>query len=145
MPETYKLHNCLSLSVVISTKKEEFANNLSRCVATQTLDTCLAKILEDLRSLMPTGIPELGLRPTEPLKIENIQFKTRPGIGVQIDSEFSNVRQFYLVLLLVAILHAWLRTVLKKQTDVLPQFYFHLQINFEGTPLFFKFDLLDIF
>ena len=67
---------------------------------------------------MPTGIPELGLRPTEPLKIENIQFKTRPGIGVQIDSEFSNVRQFYLVLLLVAILHAWLRTVLKKQTDV---------------------------
>lgn len=77
--------------VVISTKKEEFANNLSRCVATQTLDTCLAKILEDLRSLMPTGIPELGLRPTEPLKIENIQFKTRPGIGVQIDSEFSNV------------------------------------------------------
>ena len=87
------------LSVVISTKKEEFANNLSRCVATQTLDTCLAKILEDLRSLMPTGIPELGLRPTEPLQIENIKFKTRPGIGVQIDSEFSNVRQlieFYL-------------------------------------------------
>lgn len=40
---------------------------------------------------MPTGIPELGLRPTEPLKIENIEFKTRPGIGVQIESEFSNV------------------------------------------------------
>jgi len=77
--------------VVISAKKEEFANNLRICVATQTLDTCLAKILEDLRSLMPTGIPELNLRPTEPLKIENIQFKTRPGIGVQIDSEFSNV------------------------------------------------------
>ena len=121
MPETYKLHNCLSLSVVISTKKEEFANNLSRCVATQTLDTCLAKILEDLRSLMPTGIPELGLRPTEPLQIENIKFKTRPGIGVQIDSEFSNVRQlivFYLVLI-VEILHAWLRTVLKNK----PTFY----------------------
>ena len=76
---------------VISTKKEEFANNLSRCVANQPIDTCLAKILEDLRSLMPVGIPELGLRPTEPLKIENIQFKTRPGIGVQIESEFSNV------------------------------------------------------
>ena len=139
MPETYKLHNCLSISVVISTKKEEFANNLSRCVATQTLDTCLAKILEDLRSLMPTGIPELGLRPTEPLQIENIKFKTRPGIGVQIDSEFSNVRQlivFYLVLI-VEILHAWLRTVLKKQTDVLPQFYFHWQINFELARLVF--------
>ena len=75
--------------------KEEFANNLSRRVATQTLDTCLAKILEDLRSLMPTGIPELGLRPTEPLKIENIQFQTRPGIAVQIDSEFSNVSNIF--------------------------------------------------
>ena len=57
-------------------KKEEFANNLSRCVALQPIDTCLGKILEDLRSLMPVGIPELGLRPTEPLKIENIQLKT---------------------------------------------------------------------
>ena len=79
----------------IATKKEEFANNLSKCVETKTLDTCLAEILEDLRSLMPTGIPELGLRPTEPLNIENIQFKTRPGIGVQIDSEFSNVRHIF--------------------------------------------------
>lgn len=82
-------------SAFINSKKEEFANNLSNCVAHSTLDTCLAKILEDLRSLMPTGIPELDLRPTEPLKIENIQFKTRPGIGVQIDSEFSNVRQIF--------------------------------------------------
>jgi len=78
-------------SAFIETKKEEFANNLKNCVAIQSLDTCLGKILEDLRLLMPTGIPELDLRPTEPLKIENIQFKTRPGIGVQIDSEFSNV------------------------------------------------------
>ena len=76
---------------IVSGKKEEFANNLKRCVNLQPIDTCLAKTLEDLRSLMPTGIPELGLRPTEPLKIENIQFKTRPGIGVQIESEFSNV------------------------------------------------------
>ena len=82
-------------SAFINSKKEEFANNLKNCVAKQTLDTCLGKILEDLRLLMPTGIPELDLRPTEPLKIENIQFKTRPGIGVQIDSEFSNVRQIF--------------------------------------------------
>ena len=88
------LHKALAQEVIGATiKKEEFANNLSRCVATQPIDTCLAQTLDDLRSLMPIGIPELGLRPTEPLKIENIQFKTRPGIGVQIESEFSNVRK----------------------------------------------------
>ena len=72
-------------------KKQEFANNLLNCVKNTPINVCLANILEDLRSLMPVGIPELGLRPTEPLKIENIEFKTRPGIGVQIESEFSNV------------------------------------------------------
>lgn len=73
-------------------KKQEFANNLLSCVANDPINTCLGATLEDLRSLMPTGIPELGLRPTEPLKIENIEFKTRPNIvGVQIESEFSNV------------------------------------------------------
>ena len=73
-------------------KKQEFANNLLSCVANSPINSCLEATLEDLRSLMPTGIPELGLRPTEPLKIENIEFKTRPNIvGVQIESEFSNV------------------------------------------------------
>ena len=72
-------------------KKNEFANNLSQCVAIKPIDSCLFDTLEDLRSFMPIGIPELNLRPSEPLKIENIQFKTRPGIGVQIESEFSNV------------------------------------------------------
>ena len=78
---------------IVNGKKEEFANNLKKCVILQPIDTCLGQTLEDLRSLMPVGIPELGLMPTEPLQIENIQFKTRPGIGVQIESEFSNVSQ----------------------------------------------------
>ena len=77
-------------------KKNEFANNLSACVALKPIDSCLFDTLEDLRSFMPIGIPELNLRPSEPLKIENIQFKTRPGIGVQIESEFSNVSSFFL-------------------------------------------------
>ena len=76
-------------------KKNEFANNLSACVALKPIDSCLFDTLEDLRSFMPIGIPELNLRPSEPLKIENIQFKTRPGIGVQIESEFSNVSSFF--------------------------------------------------
>ncbi len=74
-----------------NSKKEEFANNLSNCVASQPIDLCLRNTLEDLRSLMPVGIPELNLRPSEPLEIDNIQFKTRPGLGVNIESEFSNV------------------------------------------------------
>jgi hypothetical protein len=74
-----------------NSKKDEFANNLSRCVATQPIDVCLSTTLEDLRSLMHVGIPELNLRASEPLNIENIKFKTRPGIGVQIESEFSDV------------------------------------------------------
>lgn len=74
-----------------NSQKEKFANNLSHCVATKPIDICLATTLEDLRSLMPLGIPELNIRPSEPLQIENIRFKTRPGLGVQIESEFSNV------------------------------------------------------
>ena len=78
-------------------RRQEFANNLLRCVANDPINTCLGATLEDLRSLMPTGIPELGLRPTEPLQIENIEFKTRPNIvGVQIESEFSNVRNIWI-------------------------------------------------
>ena len=74
-----------------NSKKEEFANNLLQCVASQPIDLCLRNTLEDLRSLMPTGIPELNLRSSEPLQIDNIKFKTRPGLGVDIESEFSNV------------------------------------------------------
>ena len=72
-------------------KKKEFADKFAYCVSIKPIDSCLYETLEDLRSFMPLGIPELQLRPSEPLKIENIQFKTRPGIGVQIESEFSNV------------------------------------------------------
>ena len=40
---------------------------------------------------MPIGIPELNLRPTEPFKINNLKFKTRPGLGISIDSTFTDV------------------------------------------------------
>jgi hypothetical protein len=50
-------------------QKDQFANNLKSCVASNPdINVCLLKTLEDLRSLMPIGIPELNLRPTEPFQ-----------------------------------------------------------------------------
>jgi hypothetical protein len=73
-------------------QKDQFANNLKSCVAHDPdINVCLLKTLEDLRSLMPIGIPELNLRPTEPFKINNLKFKTRPGLGISIDSTFTDV------------------------------------------------------
>jgi hypothetical protein len=80
-----------SLQFVFS-QKDQFANNLKSCVAHDPdINVCLLKTLEDLRSLMPIGIPELNLRPTEPFKINNLKFKTRPGLGISIDSTFTDV------------------------------------------------------
>jgi len=74
-------------------QKNQFANNLKSCVEIDpNLDSCLVKTLEDLRSLMPVGVPELNLKPTEPLQIKNLKFKTKPGLGVNIDSTFTDVR-----------------------------------------------------
>jgi len=73
-------------------QKDQFANNLKSCVASNPdINVCLLKTLEDLRSLMPIGIPELNLRPTEPFQINNLKFKTRPGLGISIDSTFTDV------------------------------------------------------
>ena len=86
----------LSISLQVSSvfgQKDQFANNLKSCVANDPdINVCLVKTLEDLRSLMPVGIPELNLRPTEPFKINNLKFKTRPGLGISIDSTFTDVR-----------------------------------------------------
>ena len=69
-----------------------FANNLSGCVngGTKSLDSCLRDTLEELRTYMPTGIPELGLVPTEPLTIPYLPFRSGAG-AVRIDSTFTDV------------------------------------------------------
>ena len=79
-------------------QKNQFASNLKNCVEIDTnLDSCLAKTPEDLRSLMPVGVPELNLKPTEPLQIKNLKFKTKPGLGVNIDSTFTDVRLIFIL------------------------------------------------
>jgi hypothetical protein len=84
------------MAVEVYGQKDQFANNLKSCVENPPeLDACLVKTLEDLRSLMPVGIPELNLKPTEPFQINNLKFKTRPGLGISIDSTFTDVSFFY--------------------------------------------------
>ena len=86
------------MHLVCTGQKDQFANNLKSCVASNPdINVCLLKTLEDLRSLMPVGIPELNLRPTEPFQINNLKFKTRPGLGISIDSTFTDVRMYRLV------------------------------------------------
>ena len=50
----------------------------------------VVQTLEDLRPLMSTGLPALGLPPTEPMNIESMQFaQGAPPVIVQ--ASFSNV------------------------------------------------------
>jgi len=102
---TMRLRSCTSLLLALVAtvqlaggQKDQFANNLKSCVASNPdINVCLVKTLEDLRSLMPVGIPELNLRPTEPFQINNLKFKTRPGLGISIDSTFTDVRTILLL------------------------------------------------
>ena len=67
-----------------------FANDLATCVNVKPINACLRETLEALRALMPVGIPELGLRPTEPFRINNLAFQSDPGL-VDVRAQFSNV------------------------------------------------------
>ena len=82
---------------VLSDKdKSEFAENLLQCTNQKHINDCLHETLEDLRSFMRVGIPDLELMPSEPFKINRLHFKTKSigafGVsGVQVESTFSNV------------------------------------------------------
>ena len=84
-------------AVILSDRdKIEFAENLLQCTHTKQINECLLETLEDLRSFMRVGIPELELMPSEPFKINRLHFKTKSigafGVsGVQVESTFSNV------------------------------------------------------
>ena len=84
-------------AVILSDRdKIEFAENLLQCTHIKKINECLLETLEDLRSFMRVGIPELELMPSEPFKINRIHFKTKSigafGVsGVQVESTFSNV------------------------------------------------------
>ena len=83
-------------AVLSDRDKVEFAENLLQCTNIKHINDCLHETLEDLRSFMRVGIPELELMPSEPFKINRLHFKTKSigafGVsGVQVESTFSNV------------------------------------------------------
>ena len=53
-------------------------------------DPPCVQTLEDLRPLMSTGLPSLGLPPTEPMNIESMQF-AQGAPPVLVKASFSNV------------------------------------------------------
>ena len=82
---------CFSVLIIgVVLNPANFANNLATCVANKDINICLRETLDDLRSLMPIGIPELGLRRSEPFEIDNLEFNSEPGI-VDVKARFSNV------------------------------------------------------
>ena len=90
------LFSILFPAVLSDKDKSEFAENLLQCTHTKHINDCLHETLEDLRSFMRVGIPELELKPSEPFKVDRIHFKTKSigafGVsGVQVESTFSNV------------------------------------------------------
>ena len=96
-------------AVILSDRdKIEFAENLLQCTHIKQMNDCLLETLEDLRSFMRVGIPELELMPSEPFKINRLHFKTKSigafGVsGVQVESTFSNVSKLYNFILIVSI------------------------------------------
>lgn len=78
--------------------KRDFANNLLNCARSLPLNECLMATLDDLRPFMPTGIPELGLKPSEPFLIDHIFFKTAPQVGnlpiISLELTLTNVSMY---------------------------------------------------
>ena len=87
--------SCALFPWVLSDRdKVQFAENLLECTKTTPINDCLRTTLEDLRSFMRIGIPELELMPSEPFFIDSLHFKTQPQLvlgAVQVESTFRSV------------------------------------------------------
>ena len=57
---------------------------LSEAIANESVNSCLNETIEDLRPAMRTGISSLGLKPTDPLEINNLEiYRKLPAIDIQ--------------------------------------------------------------
>nr|ACO14761.1 takeout precursor [Caligus clemensi] len=90
LPTQWALWGILFGSLTLASASTNFAANLASCTNNQELDVCLRNTLEELRRLMPVGIPELGLNASEPLHISNLHFLRRLE-PVVVDSVLSDV------------------------------------------------------
>ena len=83
---------CLAFLILeVALQAADFSNKLSQCIEIKDVNECLIETMHELRALMPVGIPELGLRRSEPFEIDNLVFNSDPGI-VDVRAKFSNVR-----------------------------------------------------
>lgn len=80
----------LGCSLVLA-QSSKFADDLQQCAKTTQINICLNNTLEDLRDFMSTGLPDLNLKPTDPLRIDNIEFQSTLPL-VTVNSKFSNVQ-----------------------------------------------------
>ena len=71
------------------------ADYLSKCSPTskEQLNQCLYTAIEELRPLLARGVPEINLKPLEPLYIDRIEFIDRQG-GRDIRANFTNINVY---------------------------------------------------
>jgi hypothetical protein len=81
----------LSLAAVASAGK--FGDSLKQCDVSNkdALNRCLFQIVEDLRPLMPTGIPDVNVPVLDPMFISSINLNQGEG-PVSIKSTFSQIQ-----------------------------------------------------
>jgi len=88
--------SCLLLSVSTGFSRVIFQDGSSqldrskRSVADTNVATHIRQGLESFRSLMKTGIPEIGVAPLEPIRLDNVSYDGDAS-GVQVKSNFTNM------------------------------------------------------
>lgn len=89
------LFGCLLLIQLSLSQAGEFADYLSKCSPTskEQLNQCLYTAIEELRPLLARGVPEINLKPLEPLYIDRIEFIDRQG-GRDIRANFTNINVY---------------------------------------------------
>merc|ERR1712080_145656 len=80
----------LALAIATATA-EKVSDDLKACVNSgKSINTCLSDTLEALRPTMKTGYPDLGLPPSDPMKIKQIDFKLQDQL-VNVTTEFTGI------------------------------------------------------
>ena len=63
---------------------------ISEAITNESVDKCMKQSMEELRPTMRTGIPSLGLKPTDPLSIENLELQHQ-NPPLDIDTKLTDV------------------------------------------------------
>merc|ERR1712083_525087 len=81
----------LAAVALMAATAEKVSDDLKACVNQgNSINKCMADTLEALRPTMKTGYPDLKLPPTDPMKIEHIDFKLEDQL-VNVTTEFTGI------------------------------------------------------